>query len=188
MIYMYEKGGNPLSPLLAADATMDESRTDTYTATKYPIEAQANISDYVVKEPKEYNCTVRLTASRLGREFSKDNVKSQLDALVQKADARTELSVVFDWWVFDAIVTNITSNHSFDIGEGLEISLTFQTIERAQFQTTQIPPSRLKSKVKRKRANTKKGAAETKKDAKSSAKARAKTQAIRIGNFLGFGR
>jgi len=160
MIYAFEKNGNPLAPAFALDATLEETRTDNFTVTKKAIETGANVSDYVWAEPKEYSGSGIITASPLDGFYSKDRIKRQFDALVKLADSRTELTVVFGWWVFDGILSNLVTTSSQSIGDALEFSFTFSEIVQFQYETTDIPPSRLKGKAKRRRG-TKKGTAQT---------------------------
>lgn len=150
-----------MAPEFALDATLEERRVDAYTVTKNPIETGAKISDHVYAEPKEYTCSGLITASPLGQAFSKDRIKRQYDALITAADQGTEFTVVFGWDVFDAVLSNGEKSSDQSIGEALSFSLGFTTVTQVQFQTTQIPAIRLKSKVKRRRGKTKKGTAQT---------------------------
>ena len=182
MIYAFEKNGDPLRPLFTLDATLEERRMDNFTVTRKAIETGANVADYVFAEPKEYSGSGIITATPLGGIASKDRIKEQFDGLTQAADKRTELTVVFGWWVFDAVLSNLETTSSQTIGDALEFSFTFTPITQVQYEVTDIPPSRLKPKVRRKRGAKKKGAKETPKN--PTGKNRGSSTAYKIKNLI----
>ena len=161
MIYIFPQGGNAEDPTFKLDATLEERRSDGYAPTQKPIEDGAQVSDYVITQPKKYHANGIVTATVFGKALDRQRVENAYDAVVKLADSKTIVTVVFGWWVFDAVISNVEATHNRDIGEALAVSIDFQEIVQFKPETVQIPASKLKSKVKRRRKSKKGPSAET---------------------------
>lgn len=155
--YLYTS--NPVVPDFEFDAMESERRADSYGVTKFPVESGANITDHVEEGGRKWSLTGIIVAMPLtdsarvpGRLTS---VRDALDSLAAKKDVVTMVSG-FD--VRQVVIANWSNEHGTSSGDSLKISIELEEVKTAGFQFTQIPPGRLKPKVKRRSKGGKGGA------------------------------
>lgn len=136
-------------PFFIFDAELIETRDDTWKASKYAIEGGAEISDFLVKEPRVYN----LTGIVSGWYASTDDevwtrVTDAHAALVEYADTRQPLTAVCGLWVDELIITGVSAKRDSELGDAAEISITLQSFEIAEYTEVEIPAELLAPAVK----------------------------------------
>jgi len=131
------------------DAEISESREDSYKATQYAIESGADISDYVIRQPRKYTLSGVVSAAMLtGAQDVYTRLTEVYDGLSAYADTRQPVTLFCGVWVEDCIITKISAKKDQGTGEALELTITLQTYELAEYTTTEIPPELLAPAVK----------------------------------------
>ena len=137
------------SPIFAFDCDLSESRDDSWTWTKYAIEAGANVSDYGMTEPRVYSLSGLVTAWLAA---SDDEVFTRCgDAhakLVEYANTRQPVTLVCGTWCDDVVITKVGAKKETSGGEALAIDITLQSYQVAAYETVEIPPELLAPAVK----------------------------------------
>lgn len=148
MIYIFPKGGNPLSPIFQFDCELSEERNDESEITEFAIESNATVSDFVWIKPVKWSVTGKSTSAPLGGAFDIKRLQRLHDALVRAFKARSLVTLVTQTWINDGIITRVKGLNNFEIGEALDIDFDFQEVLRATPETVRIDPSRLRNRRK----------------------------------------
>lgn len=142
------------------DADTEESRDDSWTWTKYAIESGAEVSDFAVRQPREYSLSGIVTAWSAG---SDEEVWTRLTdvhaRLVDFANTKQPVTMVCGTWLDDVVITKVSAKKSTDTGEALEITISLQSYEIAEYETVEIPSDLLAPKVKASAQTAKDGGA-----------------------------
>ncbi|PIV98557.1 MAG: hypothetical protein COW42_13955 [Deltaproteobacteria bacterium CG17_big_fil_post_rev_8_21_14_2_50_63_7] len=130
------------------DAELEEGTSLELEVTKYAIELGGNASDFVAKNPRNYNVSGVVTATPLLGLPSMQRVADALDEVIAIANARQIVQLVAGLWSASAVLTKVDAKRTPETGEALEIAVEAQVVETFVGETTTIPPDLLAPKVK----------------------------------------
>jgi hypothetical protein len=131
------------------DAPTKETRRDPYKATRYAIESGAEVSDFVIEEPKELSLSGVVSAWYARDDDERETrLQDVHGALVALADARQPVTAVCGTWVFPALITRVDATKSHDTGEALEIEIALQNYVLVEYEDVEIPAELLAEDVK----------------------------------------
>jgi len=124
------------------DCTVNESAALDVEWTSEASEAGGNVSDYGWYNPTQYEVVGIITSTPmqsvyhpLGRRSRQDAVQ-QLEKITKE---RQELWLVSPNWVKKVVIISFSARHDQPGGAAFEITISLQTIERAEFLTTTLP-------------------------------------------------
>jgi hypothetical protein len=124
------------------DCTVSESAALDVEWTSEASEAGGNVSDYGWYNPTQYEVVGIITSTPmqsvyhpLGRRSRQDAVQ-QLEKITKE---RQELWLVSPNWVKKVVITSFSAKHDQPGGAAFEISISLQTVERAEFLVTTLP-------------------------------------------------
>lgn len=134
--------------------------------TEHPVESGAVVSDYGNNKPDIYNVEGYMTATPFGSPIDETRLGDAHEKLKRLRDKRQELTLLAGNWTPTVVITKVGAVQGTDDAGRLLLSASFKTVDRPQPKTVDIPPSRLKPKVRRRASTkTKKGGAATGKPA-----------------------
>lgn len=155
MTYFYTT--NPAVPEFEFDGLISDKADLRFTATKYPIESQGNVTNHVVKEPRTWSVQGIVVSVMLVGVPDPQRLQTKKDALESLALRRDEAMMVTDTDVAPVVFTSVRAEHGKGDGESLRLSAEVQEIEKTTYAATNVPPSKLKPKIKRRMGNNPKG-------------------------------
>lgn len=134
--------------IFAFDCDVSESRDDSWSWTKYAIEAGAEVSDFGVTEPRQYSLSGIVTAWAAASDDEVFTRCGDIHAkLVAYANTRQPVTLVCGTWCDDVVITKVSAKKD-QTGEMLSIDITLQSYEVAAYETVEIPPELLAPAVK----------------------------------------
>lgn len=158
---IYEAPFNLFAPAFSFSALSQRSAKHAVTTSGKKIEGEGEIKDRVATTPSEWTLQGRVKANELDPATLQAqplaNAQKRLEELIKKK----AIVLILSGDVFNeyALLTSVEPSQSTADGDTLVVSLTFQEMRITQLGTTQIPPSRMRRKVKRKAAAPAKGGA-----------------------------
>jgi len=154
---------NADQPDFQFDIETDVEKTQRYNPTQRPVEDIGNVVDHVYRVPftVSSNGLVAWTpvTPRTYQPTPSIDPNVMIDAqkaLEELAAKRDLVNMVCDVFTGRVVITSLVFSKATDDGYSLRVAITLSEIEIATAQTTQVSPSRLRSKVRR-RAASKKG-------------------------------
>jgi len=147
---------NTFGVLFVFDVCTAEGRELTVDWTDKPVEDGADLTAHGVVKPEKLTVEGFQTAWPLTPVPGNDPQRViDADALLRKlAKACASVTLTTNWWSTEVVITKVGGKQATSDGDGLGLSLEVKTISRPKTEATQIPPSRLAPKV-RKRATKK---------------------------------
>jgi hypothetical protein len=151
---------NPFVVAFAVDADLKFGETWQKEVTKRKIENSGTVSDFIADTPDTASLDGLVTAMAVNPLVPAVNkLTTKRDELKQLIDKNQVVLVLNDRFADYMAITRADVSESADEGKALRVSLALQKMELVTTGTTQVPASRLRSKVKRKAAAGKKGGA-----------------------------
>ncbi len=142
----------PFVVAFALDADITWGEVNPFETTKRKVEGKGSISDFVASLPK--NATVQgvITAMNLNPLVpTTQKLVSARDALEQLADKMQPVLVVNGLYAGELVITRTEVSKSADGGEAINANISLERIETTTVGTANVPASRLRSKIKRKK-------------------------------------
>ncbi len=154
------EAANPFAPAFRFDADMQWTNTLGFEVTKRKVEAKGTTSDYIASLPEEATVEGKVTAMTVSPALPDPqklvNTSDGLKALAAKKQPVLVLSEIYEGYM---AITRVEITKSTEDGHALTIRVQLSVIEQTTAATTEVPASKLRSKVKRKGGTGKKGGA-----------------------------
>lgn len=158
---IYERPFDLFAPAFEYDGVLSRGSSHRVTPTSRKLEGEGSISDAAATEASTWNIGGTVTATSLDPVTLEPqrlaNVEQKLKELVHKK--QIVLVQSGDLYNFFALIASATPAQSAEDGESLRVDLQLQEMRVTAPKTTQIPPSRLRRKAKRKASTPAKGGA-----------------------------
>jgi hypothetical protein len=149
----------PFVVAFTVDADLKWSETIQKEVTKRKIEKQGTISDFIADTPDTASLDGLVTAMSTNPLVPTINkLPNSRDSLKQLIDKNQVVLVLNDTFAGYMAITRADIGTAVDEGIALRVSLRFQEMTLVTTGTTQVPASKLRSKVKRKKGGKKGGA------------------------------
>lgn len=163
------EGQNIFAPAFRFDADMNWTNTLGFQVTKRKVEQKGTIADYIASLPEtaavEGIVTAMTVSPALPDPQKLVNASEGIKALAAKKQIVLVLSEIYEGYM---AITQCVVSKSREDGKAVMVKLALSRIEQTTAGTSQVPASKLRSKVKRKGGTGKKGGAA--KGSKPSAK------------------
>ncbi len=177
------EGQNIFAPAFRFDADMNWTNTLGFKVTKRKVEAKGTIADYIASLPETASVEGIVTAMTVSPALPDPqklvNASDGIKALAAKKQIVLVLAEIYEGYM---AITQVVIGKSVEDGKAVMVKLALSRIEQTTAATTQVPASKLRSKVKRKGGTGKKGGA-----AKGSKpKAADKSTVLQLGQGLGY--
>lgn len=157
--FLWPKTGNPLSPTFEFDVQDGENRRDPYQWTPHAIEDGGNMADYGDPDPKQFSLSGMITATPWDQPYSLARVTNAYEELAKEADKCDEFHFVGLFFTGTAVIKSINGSHKAAGGDKLDVTIELETIAHPTSSTVDVPPARMKPKVKKRAPAGKKGGA-----------------------------
>lgn len=151
-VYLYDP--TTYEVLFEFDADIKEERSGTTKWTDKPVEDGANIADFGNRGPLNFTVSGVITAWPFNALRDPLRVSGADAALESIADAGQPVGLITKWWAREVVIASDKAGADQGKGEALYFSIGCKTIRVPKAEYTQIPPSKLKARV-RKRATPK---------------------------------
>jgi len=174
-------------PIFQFDVATQSDQTEPFVWTEFPVDDAAFIAEHGFAKPTTWSVTGLITATPFdpfAPSIDLIRLTDMYQALRNLARERQVVRLVDRNEVNDCVISNVSRSHNRDQGEAYEIKIDFQSVERPQLGSAQIPPARLKRRVKRRASPVKKGGAKSG-AAPSPKTVKASTLALKLAKVAG---
>lgn len=127
---------------LDIDCTVVERGTDTYTATRHPVEQGASITDHVYREPAQLTMLVGFSNSSRQAGGSETYVVEKYNALLELQAKRSLLDVVTGKRTYkNMVITSLSQQTDQESQTTLFCNVTLTELIIVSTQVTTVPAS-----------------------------------------------
>ena len=147
----------PFDPIFEFDGTITETTEKGYNVSKHPIEEQGEVPNYVLSEPRSWSIEGLVSSVQLAGVVSPTRMQDAKAAIEELADREDMVTLVLPDDEAEVIFKNVRCERTADGGEKYQISCELQEARMVMFATTQVSPSKLRAKRRRRTSNNPKG-------------------------------
>lgn len=150
----------PFVVAFAVDADLNWGEVNPFQITKRKVEGSGTIADFIASLPKTASVEGMVTAMNLpGAVTDPQKMTNARDALQELADKRQPVLVLSNLFAGYMGIERTEVSLSADGGKAITVRVNLTKIETTTVGTTEVPASKLRSKVKKKGGAGKKGGA-----------------------------
>lgn len=153
--------------------------------TDKPIETGEDIAKHGITKPDNFAISGMITASPLGQPMSDHFVIDAIQALEDLAKKKQPVTAWMGYFARgDVVIKGVSARAGGDVSGALDVQIGLKQIKTTTPEATTMPAARMKPRVKKRSAPTKKGGSANGEAAQKAAKARAKSMALRGAQAL----
>lgn len=156
---LYE-GENVFAPAFAFDADLQWAEVSEFEVTDRKVEAKGSIADYIASKPHTATVEGKVTAMTVEpAPPDPQKLVSARDRLVELGDKRAIVLVLSEMFAGYMAIQRVEISKGVDDGGSFTARIALKKIETTTTATAQVPASRLRPKVKRRKGPGKRGGA-----------------------------
>lgn len=166
--------------LFTIDLEQDDSAEVNVNWTDKPIEDGSEASRFGVTMPDNYSIAGVLTETPFDLGFQPNLIPDAWNRLKALAKKKQPLIALMGYLDDKVVIEKASGRSGAGDGKSYFVSLQMKTIRTGRQKSVDIPPARMKKKVKKRNSKTKKGGAQSAKPSEGKIKKRQKTMALRL--------
>jgi hypothetical protein len=158
---IYEAPFNLFAPAFEFGVLLNRGSNHRVTPTSRKIEGEGSITDNAATEPSTWTLSGAVSASAIDPVTFEEQTLANAEQKLKELVAKKAIVLIQSGDVYNefALITSAAPSQSVEDGDSLKVDITLQEMRVTAAKTTQIPPSRMRRKVKRKAAAPAQGGA-----------------------------
>jgi hypothetical protein len=165
--------------LFEIDLEQDDAADLEIQWTDKPIEDGSEASRFGVTKPNVYSVGGALTETPFDQGFQPTRIQDSWGRLESLAKKKQPLVALMGYLDAEVVIQRVGGRSTSSDGKTYFVNLSMKTIRVGTQKSVDIPPARMKKKVKKRASKAKKGGAQSAKTPEGSTKKAAKTRALK---------
>lgn len=142
--------------LWAFDVELTEKSDTTIEWTEYPVEADADMTDFGKEKPQTFSAGGFQTATPFDQPYSPQRVMDA-DAALRALALKKQPVTYVGTWIEEVVIGKVSGTVAAGEGDGIGLTVELKTIRRPTPEKTKIPPAQMKAKVRKRSSSSKAG-------------------------------